>query len=202
VDPAVRFPGIFAFCAEVGIDMRREPIPIAPAAHYFMGGVHTDTRGRTTIDGLYACGEAACTGVHGANRLASNSLLETVVFGKRVAEHILSGEGGRAAPSGDVEDIAVPASGIDRVGLQHLMWAAAGIERSGDGIREGISVLESNGPNPEGAQSEEERMSMIAALMLRAALARTESRGAHYRADYPERDDAHWQRRQVYRRAD
>jgi len=88
VDLAARFPAIFAFLSEAGIDMRKDPIPVSPAAHYLMGGVRTDIHGRTTLPGLYACGEVACTGVHGANRLASNSLMETVVFGKRVVEHI------------------------------------------------------------------------------------------------------------------
>jgi L-aspartate oxidase len=207
VDLRVRFPGVSAFCLEHGIDIRSSPIPIAPAAHYFMGGVRTDVYGRTTIEGLYACGEVACTGVHGANRLASNSLMETVVFGKRVAEHIASGNGGQAQRSRDATnwvDNGGPAP--SHAAMQSLMWDAAGIERDGPGLSGALATAEAwpitRDVRGDRESTERVQMATVARLMLRAALDRTESRGAHYRSDYPKRDDAHWRRRLAYRRAD
>ncbi len=204
VDVNERFPGISAFCREQGLDIAHEPIPIAPAAHYFMGGIRTDTDGRTTVPGLYACGEAACTGVHGANRLASNSLLETVVFAKRVAEQIARGEGDALAPAGDA---MAPETWFgtapDAATLQQLMWDSCGIERSRDGLAEAISSMAAWPVDPPGDGADSARlsgMSLIARLMIEAALRRTESRGAHYRTDFRERDDARWARRQVFRR--
>jgi L-aspartate oxidase len=206
VDLAARFPGIFAFCKERGIDMRHDPIPVAPAAHYLMGGVRTDILGRTTIPGLYACGEVACTGVHGANRLASNSLMETVVFGKRVVEHITAGGGGAAERTSGVERTTAPAGSVPRhAELQALMWDTAGIERDAGGMERGIAALDAwpQVPLRKDRDSHERRqMTVVASLMLRAAHARTESRGAHYRNDFPNRDDAHWRRQQVWVRDD
>lgn len=206
IDLVVRFPGIFAFCQEHGLDMRSDPLPVAPAAHYFMGGVRTDICGRTTIEGLYACGEVACTGVHGANRLASNSLMETVVFGKRVAEHIASEEGGSAPLSPD----AIPlmqrgGAAPSKAELQRLMWVAAGIERTGRDLASAIEEASAWPVSPridDREAIERHQMATVARLMLRAAYTRTESRGAHYRPDYPDRDDANWHRRLVYRRGD
>jgi L-aspartate oxidase len=206
VDLAARFPGIYAFCRSVGIDMRKQPIPVAPAAHYLMGGVRTDIHGRSTMPGLYACGEVACTGVHGANRLASNSLMETVVFGKRVVEHLAPGGGGCAEPSPDVNRISDDGKAApSHEALQRLMWDAAGIERNAAGLRQAIAETAAwpAAPIPAGrATFERRQMATVARLMLRAALTRTESRGAHFRSDFPERDDAHWRRRQVFRRDD
>ncbi len=206
VDLAARFPGVFSYCRSVGVDMRTQPIPIAPAAHYLMGGVRTDIDGRTTLPGLYACGEVACTGVHGANRLASNSLMETVVFGKRVVEHIERGEGGFAQPSTEVVatvDNGGSAPGFDA--LQQLMWSSAGIERTGAALAGALQVARSwpeAGQPADRADFERRQMGTLARLMLQAALTRTESRGAHYRSDFPGRDDVQWRRRQVFRRAD
>ncbi|MGI8926852.1 MAG: L-aspartate oxidase [Tepidiformaceae bacterium] len=206
VDLATRFPGIYGFCRERGIDIRREPIPVAPAAHYLMGGVRTDIEGRTTLQGLYACGEVACTGVHGANRLASNSLMETVVFGKRVVEHIARGDGGAQAASADAMEVgAAGGSTPERAVLQALMWANAGIERHGAGLEAALATMAAWPADERPATREEferHQMAVVAGLMLQAALARTESRGAHFRRDFPARDDARWQRRQVYRRGD
>lgn len=206
VDVATRFPSIYAFCRGQGIDMRVEPIPVAPAAHYLMGGVLTDTWGRTNVPGLYACGEVACTGVHGANRLASNSLMETVVFGKRVVEDIAEGRRVAAQPSSESEP-AGPRGGTppDRQTLQRLMWEAAGIERTGEGLKRALATVRSwptTAPDDSRESRELRQMSLLAELTLQAALQRKESRGAHFRRDYPERDDANWQRRQVFRRGD
>ena len=212
-DLAVRFPGIFAYCIGVGIDMRTTPIPVAPAAHYMMGGIRTDTWGRTTLPGLYACGECACTGVHGANRLASNSLMETVVFGKRVVEHMQSGEGG-SAPGTPAAITMNPADGpgVERERVQSLMWESCGIERDGQSLAASIEALRSpagsdTGPAAGGSRAlrelEERRgMTTLAQLMMNAALRREESRGGHYRHDFPETDDARWKFHQVFRRGE
>jgi L-aspartate oxidase len=206
IDLSARFPGIFAFCMSVGIDMREQPIPVAPAAHYLMGGIRTDIDGRTTLPGLYACGEVACTGVHGANRLASNSLMETVVFGKRVVEALAEGDASPAAPApGAVELAAAAGAGMARSELQRLMWKDAGIIRDERGLRAGIEALRGLPPGGEQRPArrgawEQQQMAVVAQLMLEAALLRTESRGAHYRSDFPGHDDAHWLRRQVFRR--
>lgn len=204
VDLAARFPAIYAFCKGVGIDMRTTPIPVAPAAHYLMGGVRTDIWGRTTVEGLYACGEVACTGVHGANRLASNSLMETVVFGKRVVEHLESGAGGSAKPNPAATPLERPAGAAPgHQAVQQMMWECAGIERDADGLRAGLAQVESWKPNahPVGRDDHERRqMAVLASLMLTAALKRTESRGGHYRHDFPTRDDLHWKKQQVWKR--
>ncbi len=208
IDLAARFPGIFAFCKSVGIDMREHPIPVAPAAHYLMGGIRTDVHGRTTLPGLYACGEVACTGVHGANRLASNSLMETVVFGKRVVE-ALAAEDQPAAPAAD--DVSRLSLSTGQPGakkdLQRMMWQAAGIEREVRGLEGALSHVLEDAAEPSSPPRSRDawecaEMHTVARLMLEAALRRTESRGAHYRSDFPVRDDRRWQRRQVFRRAD
>ncbi|HEX6031045.1 MAG TPA: FAD-binding protein, partial [Tepidiformaceae bacterium] len=206
IDLSARFPGIFAFCMSVGIDMREKPIPVAPAAHYLMGGVRTDINGRTTVPGLYACGETACTGVHGANRLASNSLMETVVFGKRVVEDLQRNETAAAVPCETPADPDLPA-GIapDTHALQRLMWDCAGIERDNDGLARALATLSTwapEAPQPTRAWHERRQMSILARMVLHSASLRAESRGAHYRSDFPERDDAHWRRHLVFRRDD
>ena len=204
VDPVERFPAIAAFCREQGVDLRTDPVPVAPAAHYLMGGVRTDEWARTTVAGLYACGEVAATGVHGANRLASNSLLETVVFGKRAAMDIA-----RADPSATPESaratVLTPRGGPapNHETVQKLLWEYAGIERSGEGLR---AALNAAGAWPEiptertRARHEQRWLATFAELLLTAALSREESRGAHYRVDFPERDETNWTRHQVFRR--
>ncbi len=204
VDLAARFPGIHAFCRERGIDMAREAIPVAPAAHYLMGGVRTDTWGRTTVRGLYAVGEVACTGVHGANRLASNSLMETVVFGKRLVE-ILPGNA-EATPSTvdaiPIEDQGGPAP--DHAVLQSLLWEHAAIERSGEGLARALGIAQTwpaAALEPTRASHERREMAVLARLVLTAARSRVESRGAHFRSDFPLPDEERWLRHQVFRRA-
>lgn len=202
VDLGARFPGISAFCESVGIDMRTQSIPVAPAAHYLMGGVRTDICGRTTLPGLFACGEVACTGVHGANRLASNSLMETVVFGKRVVEHIEGREGGAAKPTAGAMPITLSGgTPTSHRQLQRMMWDSAGIERNEAGMRAGLKTIAEwpvAGTALTRSEFERVQMARLSSLMLRAALARTESRGGHFRNDYPTRDDANWQHQQVW----
>ena len=205
VDPIERFPGIAAFCRERGVDLRHDPVPVAPAAHYLMGGVRTDSWGRTTVAGLYACGETAATGVHGANRLASNSLLETVVFAKRAVEHIAEETGGAMASCPDSTPFAAGRTAPpDHAAVQRLLWEHAGIERSGEALQEGLNTVD-RWPEgePEASREGHERrwLGVFAELLLTAALTREESRGAHFRMDFPKRDDARWQRQQVFRRA-
>jgi L-aspartate oxidase len=185
-----RFPGIFRLCTSRGIDPRTDLVPVTPAAHYMMGGVVTDLAGRTTIPGLYACGEVACTGVHGANRLASNSLLEGLVFAERVARDI-----GAAPPRALVPPPAtawdVPAL-VDRGAAQvaadevrQVMWRHAGIDRTARGLRTAVARLDAiEARLPEGA-TEERNLVQTARLIAQAALLRRESRGGHYRSDFP-----------------
>lgn len=173
------FPTVFAACQKAGIDPRTQPIPVAPAMHYHMGGIATDLWGRTTLDGLSAMGECASTGVHGANRLASNSLLEAVVFADRVARRLAMGTTpGRAGGA----DVPVPPvlGAAQRTQLRHAMSDLAGVARTGPGLTEllgRIHALE--------AQAGPANELITARLIASAALARTESRGGHYRADHP-----------------
>lgn len=173
-----RFPRIYETCRRYGIDLEKQPAPVAPAAHYAMGGVRTDLDGRTNLPGLSAAGEAACTGVHGANRLASNSLLEALVFGARSARAIL----GAAAKPGGAGVAACPPGPMTLPEVQDLAWTHCGIVRDGRGLSEAISRLESTPPTPEARAAHE-----VALLIAKCALAREESRGAHYRTDFPEK---------------
>ena len=192
-----RFPQIFHYCLDRGVDITREPLPVTPAAHYFMGGLHTDLEGRTSLRRLFAAGESASTGVHGANRLASNSLLECVVFGGRAAAAMAQVE--RIAPrtlNPTGLGLRTPADvGSARAVIQETAWSCGGILRNADGLQSGLAVLEDleaaceNRDNPSIDQIETANMLAVARLVLSSALARLESRGAHYRTDYPQRDD-------------
>jgi L-aspartate oxidase len=189
---AERFPGVFAYCQSAGIDPVRDLIPIAPAAHYHMGGIATDANGRTSLEGLWAAGEVASTGAHGANRLASNSLLEAAVYASRIAEDI----GGLPAQSRKAVSPAVanrapgvPADPAREQKLRRLMSQHVGVIRDGDGLRHALTQI---------ARMEREcvrepqlrNMATAALLVTAAAFKREESRGGHYRSDFPNSDPA------------
>jgi L-aspartate oxidase len=209
IDAATRFPGISKFLAEQGLDLRRDLIPVRPAAHYLMGGVRTDVHGRTSMKRLYAAGEAACTGVHGANRLASNSLLEGLVFGARAAE-AMRGEGHRAQSSERRAYVKrVPDHGPGDFSealreLRQLMWSKAGLLRDAAGLSAARVEMEKTAhaiPLASDRQGIELRnLQNVAELIVASALAREESRGAHYRNDFPKRDDAHFGKHSVVAR--
>ncbi len=185
-----RFPGISKVTKEHGFDWGVEPVPVTPAAHYWMGGVRTDDDGRTSLEGLLAVGEVSCTGVHGANRLASNSLLESLVFAWRAAAALDE----QWVPL-EVDYIADPASEpfdgattvVDRATLQKLMWDNAGLYRSAAELQEAAELLASwTAAGDSVAAREDGNLLDLARLVVHAALAREESRGAHYRVDFPE----------------
>jgi L-aspartate oxidase len=215
------FPTIYSRCQHYGIDITKDPIPVAPAAHYMTGGVLTDLCGRTSVPGLYACGEVACSGVHGANRLASNSLLEALVFARRIVldsqgEHLPAYQTpeAREPALAPIERIFVPlpaaAAGRKRAGgtlpaLRQLMWHNTGIVRDRDGLlRAEEQVLDWLARAPAGTtrRQHEYRTSLVLGLLLTTgARIREESRGAHYRVDHPEPDDS-WRHRIVIFRED
>jgi L-aspartate oxidase len=196
---AERFPNIDSASRAQGFDWGAEPIPVTPAAHYYMGGVRTDAWGRTSIPGLYAVGEVACTGLHGANRLASNSLLEGAVYGRRVVEAFAMGaesdpfDDQWAAPADvDLADGPVDQS-LDtwsRNDLQLVMWESAGLSRNAKDLTEAAAVLAMwRAPDMTDAKSAEDANLLIVARgVLASALARTESRGGHFRTDFPDTD--------------
>jgi L-aspartate oxidase len=202
-----RFPRIYETCLRYNIDIGIDMIPVHPAAHYAMGGVRTDLNGKTSLPGLYAAGEAACTGVHGANRLASNSLLEGVVFGAR------TGIAMRQDSSGNTHSSAHHATTsqsehpndehIDDLlrSIRGLMWRDAGVVRMGSHLRHAVQELEAMKdrlPQPWCRRScEAVNIHQIALLITRSALAREESRGAHYREDFPEHNDAKFRKHSV-----
>jgi L-aspartate oxidase len=230
---SVRFPQITSYCARYGLDITKERIPVSPAAHYTMGGVRTNTWGETNIRNLYAAGETACTGVHGANRLASNSLLETIVFAKRVVERTL--DPNRAPMPAYGGTVSVPDSldearktGVYRAGdgtptrigaparalpfaemalslsnLQALMWDKVGIVRDGPGLAEAaltLAMWHRSAPQPTDRPSQElANLLLTARIVTEAALLRQESRGAHYRTDFPEPLDS-WRHSIVFRK--
>jgi L-aspartate oxidase len=185
---AAHFPTVYASCMAGGIDPARQPIPIAPAAHYHMGGIAVDARGRTSIDGLWAGGEVSCTGAHGANRLASNSLLEAVVFAARIAEDINGHSfAAHSAPTFEVpRNCAVPSSA--EANLRALMSSHVGVVRDGDDLADAIrtfAMMEQSVGNIS-----LRNMATTALIVATAAWSRRESRGGHYRSDYPSENPA------------
>ena len=193
---AGRFPGLARMLAGFDIDPATAPIPVTPAAHYTIGGVRTDLDGRTSLEGLYACGEAASNGVHGANRLASNSLLEGLVFGRRVAEAIVRDQHADVLPRSIVSEVTTAPHGeLDladiRSSLRSAMWRNVGIERHGDRLRDVLGMFGFWGrygmdevfDSPEGW--EVQNLLTVGFLMTRAALERNETRGTHARTDAP-----------------
>jgi L-aspartate oxidase len=200
-----RFPRIYETCLKYNVDLTVDQVPIRPAAHYLMGGIRTDLDGRSSLPGLYAAGEAACTGVHGANRLASNSLLEGLVFGARAALTMIKegkearhSQGMHAEPLKD--DATKDAESFIQT-VQQLMWNKVGIVRSRQSLTEAIQQLQTSAqelPQQTSRRNCEARNIHTAALLIaRSALARLESRGAHYRTDYPQHDDSRFKKHSI-----
>lgn len=204
-----RFPVIYQRCLEAGVDFTRQPIPVVPAAHYFCGGVRTDAVAATRVRGLYACGEVACTGLHGANRLASNSLLEAIVFATRASSQVSAlCEAHAALPPPEVVEVLRPRISPEMESLRErirtTMWEHAGIVRSDRGLAEAVRVLDGLvEPVREVAQQagragvELANVLLVARLIARAAQWRKESRGLHYNVDHPRRGPRQWRRESV-----
>lgn len=207
LDLPTRFPTVFKTCQRYGIDIRHDLIPVAPVAHYFMGGIRVNYTGRTNIRGLYACGETSCLALHGANRLASNSLLEGLVFGHRIAEcahhyrlqisdeyllqlQLSSPEPPRLAKrTTDIIEL--------RQAMQQIMWREVGLKRNAAGLERALAELQVIGRQltsqvTQPAHIEAINLQMVSMLIARAALLRTESRGGHFREDFPEQNDQDW----------
>jgi len=202
-----RFPNIYRTCMNYGIDMAKDYIPVAPAEHYCMGGIWTDVFGRTGIEGFYACGEVACTGIHGANRLASNSLLEGLVFGRKIGGEVakmlkdsskrkvevsINYRANRTEPTVNADDVIKH--------IQHIMTEHVGIVRNRDGLVEAkrqvgkyYDLIKSM-RNDTLRDFEMQNIVLLASLVIDSALEREESRGAHYRSDFTKTDDVNWKR--------
>jgi L-aspartate oxidase len=202
-----RFPTIAQACRAAGLDLATDRVPVSPAAHYVMGGVESDLHGRTSVARLFAAGEVACTGVHGANRLASNSLLEGLVFGARAAEAmrgpvvpaVLAATPAEPIADTRVADDAPP----DSFAVRDLMWRHAGLVRNAESLHAAVSQLAAwrasaaAGRAARAADPDLRRVASLATvgfLIARAALRREETRGGHFRADFPNRDDIHFQK--------
>jgi L-aspartate oxidase len=216
-----RFPRIYATCLSYGLDLSCDVAPVSPAAHFMMGGVKTDLWGRTSLPGLYAAGETAATGVHGANRLASNSLLEGLVFGARAGDAMMKdvpvskkSQGllpGTPAPktwndasnsTAEKKPKAAPSEALQK--LRELMWHDAGIMRSGKDLKHAVETLSKleilQTPKNNRTDHELKNLHNLGSLIARSALAREESRGSHYRSDFPYRDDDDFQKHSLISR--
>jgi L-aspartate oxidase len=194
------FPGVFALCIARGINPNTDLIPVTPAAHYMMGGVITDLAGRASVPRLYACGEVARTGVHGANRLASNSLLEGLVFAERVARDLVSVQPLVAEPAASIWS-APPlmdrgAAQVAADAVRRVMWDNAGIARTASALRECLVILDAIATRLPAGATEERNMVETSRLIAEAALLRTESRGGHFRRDFP-RPKRTWRDRHI-----
>ncbi len=206
-----RFPTIGATCRRAGFDLARDLIPVGPAAHYLMGGVETDLDGRTSIPGLFAAGEVACTRVHGANRLASNSLLEGLVFGARAGLAMKSPDAPAALPPPVLRSLSSAVdllprtdrpTSITEADVRVLMWQSVGLFRDRDGLQRAVALLDEANRRVEGQLDAGQIVNpdgwrhasvvTVAYLIARAALRREESRGGHFRTDFPARDDLRW----------
>jgi L-aspartate oxidase len=216
-----RFPRIYETCSSFGLDLASDMAPVCPAAHYMMGGVKTDLWGRTSVPGLYAAGETAATGVHGANRLASNSLLEGLVFGARAGQAMM-----KDAPAGKRKPGALPGSPAPKPGnsgdtqkesvkaaakpsaicgaltkIRDVMWREVGIMRSGKELADALNQLRAvempKAEKPGRCEHELRNLHTLALLMARSGLAREESRGSHYRSDFPYRNDEDFSKHSV-----
>ena len=198
-----RFPRIYATCRQYGIDITTDLVPVRPAAHYLMGGIKTNLDGQTSLRGLYAAGETACTGVHGANRLASNSLLEGLVFGARAAETMRSEVGSHARPSCPQEIGGADSNAALQTAqwLRAAMWQHAGVVRDEAGLKELLQQITNGEPllklPSKRTDFETKNLLAVGELIARSALAREESRGAHFRSDCPRRDDERFQKHSV-----
>lgn len=214
-----RFPNLYRNCLQFGVDMTRDPIPVVPAAHYMCGGVVTDLIGRTDIQGLYAIGESACTGLHGANRLASNSLIEALVYAHTAAgqaEADLAQAKKRGLPEApewdetgttDSDEVIMVSHNWDEI--RRLMWNYVGIVRSNKRLERALRRIETIqseireyywGFKVDTGLIELRNIAMVAELIIKCAQHRKESRGLHYSIDYPQRNDALWQKDTVLKR--
>ncbi|MHB8739930.1 MAG: L-aspartate oxidase, partial [Coriobacteriia bacterium] len=203
-----RFPTIWQGCREAGYDLSADLVPVAPAAHYLIGGVRTDIDGRTSIPGLYAAGECAASGLHGANRLASNSLLEGLVFSRRIVR-ALEYDRVRQRPGRIRSQTPPPLGTADaravRAALQILMSDHVAVTRSAGSLAsaaEGLAELATSIGGEHPYEIETQNLLVNAALMTSAAIVREESRGTHFRSDHPARDDAKWRGRMLWRRGE
>jgi len=207
-----RFPHIYRFCLDHSLDITRDKVPVAPAAHYMIGGIRTNSWGETNIDGLFATGETACTGVHGANRLASNSLLEAIVFSKRIVEKARGKVRTKESASGKDKAMycslsqrpipkALPAPSLTV--LQQLHWDKVGIIRESQGLNQAADILaawqQSLRPSTDQPSYELSNLILTGRLLTEAAFIREESRGAHFRSDFPE-SSPRWQRHIIWKK--
>jgi L-aspartate oxidase len=196
-----RFPKIYEVCRSYGLNIAKDMLPVSPASHYCMGGIRTDLYGRSTVKGLYAAGEVSCTGVHGANRLASNSLLEGLVFGARAGEAMIADTGQWSVVSGQLEensqfnDFGSDIATAVKKRVKRVMWERVGISRDKDSLNRALKEFKQISKATLGTSSK--NFVTVATLVTKSALWREESRGGHYRTDFTERDDANFDKHSI-----